>query len=181
MSPFRATATSAGWLNGARSAGRPGRANVGTPARRRGGGGLAPGRVDDDAIVVVGRYHADELVEDVPQDAGGIALERIAPATAARQLVAIDVAARDRHRDLGRHHAMLGVRVDDVDRRPPGTSAVEPERPEGPSIGADLQHRLVLDEAVIAPEAHATAEFPGAARIGNELQGEDLERMLDLD
>src|SRR2546430_13677874 len=33
--------------------------------------------------------------------------------TCALPILAIDVAARDRHRDLGRHHTMLGVRVED--------------------------------------------------------------------
>src|SRR5262249_3895180 len=117
----------------------------------------------------------------VPQDARRITLDWIAPPSTTRQLVTIDVATSDRHRDLRRHDAVVSVRIDDVHRGLSGAPAVEAEWMKGASVGADLQYRFLLAEAVIAAEAHAAAEFPGAARIGNELEGEDLEGVLDLD
>src|SRR5262245_6157370 len=147
-------------------------------------GGLlvdAPGRrIDDDAIVVVRGSEAHELVAHVAQHTPGLALEGIAPAARPRHLVAEDVAALDRHRQLRLKQPVLGRRVEKILRRPARPAAVEPEWTERAPVGANLEHAFRLYEPVIATQTHPTAEAAGTAGILNELEREDLERVLEL-
>src|SRR4029079_14095710 len=76
--------------------------------------------------------------------------------------------------------AVLRLRIEIVLRGPARTAAIEAERPMVAPVGADLQHRLVLEEAVVALERHATAILAGARLVGNELVGQQLERLLGL-
>src|SRR5262249_4439932 len=81
-------------------------------------GGLlvdAPGRrVDDDAIVVARGGETHELVAHVAKHTRRLALEGIAPAARPRHLVAEDVAALDRHRELRPEQAVVAPPVGDM-------------------------------------------------------------------
>src|SRR5262249_8362643 len=132
-------------------------------------GGLlvdSPGRrIDDDAVVVACGGKTHELVAHIAQHTRGLALERIAPAAGPRHLVAEDVAALDRHRELRLQQPFSPPRVEEVLGRPARPAAVEPERTERAPVGADLEHALRLQEPVITTQTHAAAEAAGAARV----------------
>ena len=89
----------------------PARARAWRAAPRRGLVDASRRGIDHHAVVVARRLQADQLVAHVAQDAGGIALQRIAPAAGARLLVAEDVAAPHGHRDLGGDVALLAAPV----------------------------------------------------------------------
>src|SRR5262249_42626242 len=106
------------------------------------------------------------------------------PTTGTRENMAEDVTLLDGHGELAGQHPVLRLRIEIVLRGPARTAAIEAERPMVATVGADLQHRLVLEEAVVALERHAAAILAGACLVSDELVGQELDRLLgfgDLD
>ena len=164
----------------------PSRAPADLLAAPGGGGGIdRPARDVDDHAVIVGRLGGrQKLVAHVLQHRCRIALQGIAPAAGTGQHMAEDVALLHRHGELAGQRAVLTLRIEVVLRRCPRVAAIEAERPMVAPVGADLQRALLLEEAVIAPERHAAAILAGPRLVGDELVGEQLDRLLgfgDLD
>src|SRR5262249_54691262 len=105
----------------------------------------------------------------------------VAPAARPGLLVPEDLTPLHRHGELGWQEARLTLRGDEeVLRCAPGLAALEAIRAKRAPIGADLERGFRFDEPVVTPKAHAAAVLPGAAGVLDELEAEDLDRMLDL-
>src|SRR5206468_12566643 len=133
----------------------PRRPELGAPPGRRGLVHGGAGRVDHDTVVVARRGQADQLVGHVAQHPKGIALEWIAPAAGPRLVVDEDVAATHRrHRDLGRELALATISDEPVARRLARRAAVQPIGTKRVTLGAYLEHGLVLREPVGTADRH---------------------------
>src|SRR5215470_2114108 len=139
-------------------------------------------RIEGDAVLAPGVLDRDLFLEHVPAHALRIARERVAPAAGSRVDVAEDVAAMQRERALrgeGLRRRRAGIQ--EVSRRRPLASSLQPVRQMLPAVGAELERALGLLEAVLADQREAAAEPPGATGIGEITVALDADRVLGLD
>ena len=97
------------------------------------------GAIDDHAVVIARSALTDQLVAQVAQHGLRIALQRIAPAAGAGELVAEDIAMLDGLGELARQGAFVRPRIHRVARGLAGAPAIEPVGAEGVAVGAHLE------------------------------------------
>src|SRR5262249_57392678 len=62
----------------------------------------------------------------------------------------------------------------------PGPAAEAPKGRMAPPVRAHLQHGFLFEQAIVALERDAPAEFAGARLVGYELVSSQLDRMFGL-
>ena len=102
--------------------------------------------VDRNPVRLPGELLRDQLVADVREHPFRVALQRVAPAAAAGQLVPEHVASPDGQGDLARQRLRLALRIEDVDRGRPRLAAVEAVWPMRLPVGPHLQDRFVREQ-----------------------------------
>ncbi len=75
---------------------------------------------------------------------------------------------------------MVRVWIEIVLGRASGAAAIQAERPVITAVRAHLQHRLVLEETIVAAERNPAAEFAGAGLVGDEFISRDRHRHFGL-
>src|SRR5207245_6344662 len=71
--------------------------------------------------------------------------------------------------------------VQDVARRLTGIATGQTVRPKADAVGADLQDCRFFAKAILAKEAHPTAELARSSRVRDEFHAGDLQRLLPLE
>ena len=112
-------------------------------------------RVDHHAVVGArGRGRLTNSLRTSRSTRHRVALQRVAPAAGARDLVAEHVAAPDRHGELGGQDAVLAVRVEQVQRRPARPAAIQ-------AVGRDARRS---ERTWSTPPPRGTGSRAGTAR-----------------
>src|SRR5262249_40137540 len=157
-----------------------------TLAKRRGGRGLdarlARGvRRQHDAVVFTRRARADLALEHVERHQLGLALERIAPTTAARRLHAHERAGGNGLvvHETGKHALVRAAGVDRHAERRARLAAAQAPAGEDRAIG-DAQERGVAQDAKLLQVAEPSTAVARAAWGGGKREALDAERKARL-
>ena len=114
-------------------------------------------RVERHGVVSVGEGRGDLAVEKILAHLQRITQQRIAVAARPRLLVNDQRAFGYHARDLARQRATLVADLDEVARRSAGLAARETVGLKLDAVGAQLQQRLVGQDAIGAANANAAA------------------------